>query len=117
MGRTPLLAEPFLDDDEDVNRVQRFAGAGARAGARLGAVGGPVGAGVGAGFGSAAGYLVGYGLTGVGPAEQLDEGVSHSHVDGDEAMDGGEPNATHDSGGGDHGHDDGPITIDVTDEG
>lgn len=116
MGGTPLLAEPFLDDDdEDVRRVQRFAGAGARTGAKLGAIGGPVGAGVGAGFGSAAGYLLGYGLTGADPqARRESDSAEGTHApedtdNHDDADDGVASSAA--------GHaDDGPITIDVTEE-
>jgi hypothetical protein len=45
MRGTPLLAKPFLDDDEDVRRVQRFAGAGDDHGHEAGSAGhgdGPV---------------------------------------------------------------------------
>ena len=115
MGSTPLIARPLLDDDEDVRRVQEFAGAGARTGARLGAIGGPVGAGIGAGFGSAAGFLLGYGLTGVDPSARRDEhetdavaGSGHDHE-----QDHDDHTHDHEPHGGTH---DGPITIDVTEE-
>lgn len=97
MSDSSLLLEPFLDDDEDVRLVQRYASAGARTGARVGSVAGPVGAGVGAGFGGAAGFFVGYGVTGVDPSERSSAG----------------PAADHD-GGDDHRADDGPVRIDVT---
>ncbi|RCU46710.1 hypothetical protein DU504_04965 [Haloplanus salinus] len=99
MSDPSLLLEPFLDDDEDVRLVQRYASAGARTGARVGSVAGPVGAGVGAGFGGAAGFFVGYGVTGVDP--------SASH-----AVAGEDTHGTHDD---DHGDHDGPVTISVTD--
>ena len=99
MSEPSLLLAPFLDDDEDVRLVQRYASAGARTGAKMGAAAGPVGAGVGAGFGGAAGFVVGYGVTGVDPSDRLageDEGE-----DGHGALDG-------------HDTDDGPVTIAVT---
>jgi hypothetical protein len=96
MSEPSLLLEPFLDDDEDVRLVQRYASAGARTGARVGSVAGPVGAGVGAGFGGAAGFFVGYGVTGVDPS------ASHAVESEDVAGASG----THD----DHG----PVTISVT---
>jgi len=102
MSEPSLLLEPFLDDDEDVRLVQRYASAGARTGARAGSVAGPVGAGVGAGVGGAAGFLIGYGVTGVDPSDRYagDEGAhegSSSHDD-------------HEA----HDADDGPVTITVT---
>jgi len=107
MSGTPLIAKPLLDDDEDVRRVQEFAGAGARTGAKLGALGGPVGAGVGAGFGSAAGFLLGYGLTGVDPSARRDDEHEDAHRSSERR----------DAAGTDGDHDPaGPVTIDVTDD-
>jgi hypothetical protein len=109
MSEPSLLLEPFLDDDEDVRLVQRYASAGARTGARVGSAAGPVGAGVGAGFGGAAGFFVGYGVTGVDPSDHetvgpiADDDGEHRHDTGD------------DGGDGDHGAHGAPITIDVTD--
>jgi len=100
MSEPSLLLEPFLNDDEDVRLVQRYASAGARTGARVGSVAGPVGAGVGAGFGGAAGFFVGYGVTGVDPS------ASHA-VESEDVAD---ASGTHD----DHGDNDGPVTISVT---
>jgi hypothetical protein len=98
MSDTSLLLEPFLDDDEDVRLVQRYASAGARTGARVGSVGGPVGAGVGAGVGGAAGFFVGYGVTGVDPSERATVGpVTDGHTPDESATD-----------------DDGPVSIPVT---
>jgi hypothetical protein len=75
MNDPSLLLEPFLDGDDDVRLVQRYASAGARTGARVGSAAGPIGAGVGAGFGGAAGFFVGYGVTGVDPSDRpADEG-------------------------------------------
>jgi len=100
MSEPSLLLEPFLDDDEDVRLVQRYASAGARTGARAGSVAGPVGAGVGAGVGGAAGFFVGYGVTGVDPSGRSagDEGAH-------------EGSSNHDDGGDADG---GPVTITVT---
>ncbi|WP_049935149.1 hypothetical protein [Haloplanus natans] len=97
MSDPSLLLAPFLDDDEDVRLVQRYASAGARTGAKMGAAAGPVGAGVGAGFGGAAGFFIGYGVTGVDPSDRRVGGGDDSHG----ASDG-------------HDADDGPVTIAVT---
>ena len=97
MSEPSLLLAPFLDDDEDVRLVQRYASAGARTGAKMGAAAGPVGAGVGAGFGGAAGFVVGYGVTGVDPSDRR----AGEDEDGHGTLDG-------------HDTDDGPVTIAVT---
>jgi hypothetical protein len=108
MSDPSLLLEPFLDDDEDVRLVQRYASAGARTGARVGSAAGPVGAGIGAGFGGAAGFFVGYGVTGVAPSERPSPGSIADETGGHRA----------DAGADDHDHDtnDGPVHIDVTEE-
>ena len=94
MSEPSLLLEPFLDDDEDVRLVQRYASAGPRAGARVGSAPGPVGAGGGAGAGAAAGFLVGHGVTAVDPSDR--------HAGEGSAHEASSP------------HDDGPVTITVT---